>query len=43
LGSEAEIIGDVVVDDDSFVEMVTNLGGRRLVDWITGDQLPRIC
>ncbi|MCH7764787.1 MAG: hydrogenase expression/formation protein HypE, partial [Candidatus Marinimicrobia bacterium] len=43
LGSQAVIIGNVIEDDHSFVEMITQLGGRRLVDWITGDQLPRIC
>ncbi|MFQ6678423.1 MAG: hydrogenase expression/formation protein HypE [Fidelibacterota bacterium] len=43
LGSQSSIIGYVVNDPNSFVEMVTQLGGRRLVDWILGDQLPRIC
>ncbi len=23
--------------------MATRLGGRRIVDWLTGEQLPRIC
>ncbi len=43
LGREAAIIGDVVVDDHGFVEMETTFGGRRLVDWLSGEQLPRIC
>ena len=26
-----------------FVQMETAFGGRRVVDWLTGEQLPRIC
>lgn len=43
LGSEAAIIGQVLADDQCFVQMQTRLGGRRMVDWLTGEQLPRIC
>jgi len=43
LGAEAAIIGTVRADPDRFVEMETALGGRRMVDWIAGEQLPRIC
>jgi hydrogenase expression/formation protein HypE len=43
LGQRAVRIGDVVADDHHFVQMTTGLGGRRIVDWLTGDQLPRIC
>ncbi len=43
LGREAAIIGAVVADDHGFVEMETMFGGRRLVDWLGGEQLPRIC
>ena len=43
LGARAARIGDVVADDHHFVQMTTGLGGRRIVDWLTGDQLPRIC
>jgi len=25
------------------VQLTTTLGGRRIVDWLAGDQLPRIC
>jgi len=25
------------------VQMETAFGGRRVVDWLTGEQLPRIC
>ena len=43
LGREAAIIGEVVADAQSFVEMETVFGGRRLVDWLSGEPLPRIC
>ncbi|HQC72012.1 MAG TPA: hydrogenase expression/formation protein HypE [Candidatus Competibacteraceae bacterium] len=43
LGSEAMLIGEVVADEDRFVDMETLLGGRRLVDWPSGELLPRIC
>lgn len=43
LGREATIIGQVVADDHHFVEMKTIFGGSRLVDWLSGEQLPRIC
>jgi len=43
LGTQAARIGTVVADDHHFVQMTTTLGGRRIVDWLAGDQLPRIC
>lgn len=43
LGQQAVIIGDVLEDAHHFVQMTTKLGGRRMVDWLTGEQLPRIC
>ena len=43
LGCDAALIGEVVRDPDHFVQMTTTLGGRRVVDWLSGDQLPRIC
>jgi len=43
LGVDAAIIGEVVEDSHHFVEMETAFGGRRMVDWLTGEQLPRIC
>ncbi|MBS0396409.1 MAG: hydrogenase expression/formation protein HypE [Proteobacteria bacterium] len=43
LGRDAARIGEVTADPDHFVQMRTALGGRRVVDWLTGDQLPRIC
>ncbi|MFO1324407.1 MAG: hydrogenase expression/formation protein HypE [Burkholderiales bacterium] len=43
LGGDAAIIGEVVADPHCFVQMDTRFGGRRNVDWLTGEQLPRIC
>jgi hydrogenase expression/formation protein HypE len=43
LGVAAARIGTVVADERRFVQMRTRLGGRRIVDWLTGEQLPRIC
>ncbi len=43
LGRDAAIIGRVVEDPERFVTMRTGMGGERVVDWIAGEQLPRIC
>ena len=43
LGREAAIIGEVVADRHGFVQMQTGFGGTRTVDWLAGEQLPRIC
>jgi hydrogenase expression/formation protein HypE len=43
LGAQAAIIGEVVSDPHCFVQVETSFGGRRMVDWLTGEQLPRIC
>jgi hydrogenase expression/formation protein HypE len=43
LGRDASIIGKAVVDDQRFVQMTTAFGGGRIVDWLAGEQLPRIC
>ena len=43
LGREAAIIGKVTAGPPYCVQMQTSLGGFRLVDWLTGEQLPRIC
>ncbi len=43
LGREAAIVGTVLDDDHHFVQMETAFGGRRMVDWLSGEQLPRIC
>ncbi len=43
LGRDAAIVGTVHEDPRHFVQMATCLGGRRMVDWLSGEQLPRIC
>jgi hydrogenase expression/formation protein HypE len=43
LGSEAAIIGEVTDDHPGFVMMKTRVGGKRVVDMLSGEQLPRIC
>jgi hydrogenase expression/formation protein HypE len=43
LGRGAERIGTVTQDSHCFVQMNTRFGGRRVVDWLSGEQLPRIC
>jgi hydrogenase expression/formation protein HypE len=43
LGRDAARIGVVIADAHHFVQMDTRFGGRRVVDWLSGEQLPRIC
>ncbi|HHC71756.1 MAG TPA: hydrogenase expression/formation protein HypE [Thiotrichales bacterium] len=43
LGERATIIGEVTADPHCLVQMETAFGGSRVVDWIAGEQLPRIC
>jgi hydrogenase expression/formation protein HypE len=43
LGRDAADIGEAVADDHHFVQMATSFGGGRIVDWLSGEQLPRIC
>lgn len=43
LARQAALIGEVLEDAHGFVQMTTRLGGRRIVDWLAGEQLPRIC
>jgi len=43
LGKAAAIVGEVVEDSHAFVQMETSFGGSRVVDWLAGEQLPRIC
>jgi hydrogenase expression/formation protein HypE len=42
-GAQAARIGVVHADPHRFVQMRTRLGGRRIVDWLSGEPLPRIC
>jgi hydrogenase expression/formation protein HypE len=43
LGARAARIGTVLADEHRFVQMRTRFGGRRIVDWLSGEPLPRIC
>lgn len=43
LGKQAAIIGEVIEDQHGFVQMETSFGGSRIIDWLAGEQLPRIC
>jgi len=43
LGRDASIIGTVGNWDKGRVTMRTTFGGRRIVDMLVGEQLPRIC
>ena len=43
LGREAAVIGQVVADHAGYVFMKTRIGGNRVVDMLSGEQLPRIC
>ncbi|OGV39299.1 MAG: hydrogenase expression/formation protein HypE [Legionellales bacterium RIFCSPHIGHO2_12_FULL_42_9] len=42
-GLNAAIIGEVVHDPRCFVQLQTSTGGMRMMDWLAGEQLPRIC
>ena len=43
LATEATIIGEVTGEHPGFVLMKTRVGGTRVVDMLSGEQLPRIC
>ncbi|MEM0953722.1 MAG: hydrogenase expression/formation protein HypE [Pseudomonadota bacterium] len=43
LGRDAAIIGEIVEDGMRLVRMTTAIGGERVIDWLHGEQLPRIC
>ncbi len=43
LGKDAAILGEVVEDSHAFVQLETAFGGFRMVDWLAGEALPRIC
>lgn len=42
-GCDAARVGLVTEDPHAIVRMTTRFGGQRVVDWIAGEQLPRIC
>lgn len=43
LGRDAAIIGEVVADHAGKAWLTTGIGGRRIIDMLAGEQLPRIC
>ncbi|MFA6469735.1 MAG: hydrogenase expression/formation protein HypE [Bacteroidota bacterium] len=43
MGRNASIIGTIVKDHPGTVVMKTAIGGSRVVDMLSGEQLPRIC
>lgn len=43
LGERAAVVGEVVEDHPGRVFMTSSIGGNRVVDMISGEQLPRIC
>ena len=43
LGADAAIIGEVIDDPLRLLRMRTVIGGERVIDWLHGEQLPRIC
>jgi len=42
-GSSAAIIGEVTSEHPGKVIMKSRIGGKRVVNYLTGEQLPRIC
>jgi hydrogenase expression/formation protein HypE len=42
-GLESAVIGEVVPNHHGLVVMKTRIGGSRVVDMLSGEQLPRIC
>ena len=43
LGSDAAVIGKVADTNPGIVALETSVGGTRVVDMLSGEQLPRIC
>lgn len=43
LGGEAAVIGEVVAEHPEMVLMRSPIGGKRVVQMLAGEQLPRIC
>ncbi len=43
LGENAQVIATVRKSEQPQVFMKTTFGGKRRVDWLSGEQLPRIC
>jgi hydrogenase expression/formation protein HypE len=43
LGKETKLIGEVQEEPSGMVLLKTSIGGTRIVEMLSGDQLPRIC
>ena len=43
MGKDAVVIGQVMVENPGIVLMKSRVGGTRVVDMLSGEQLPRIC
>ncbi len=43
LGKEASIIGEIVDEHHGRCWLDTGIGGKRIIDMLAGEQLPRIC
>lgn len=43
LGDRAALVGEVVEEPSGMVYVETGIGGRRVLDMLVGDALPRIC
>lgn len=43
LGKDSAVIGEVVDSHNGTVVLKNKIGGKRVVDMLTGEQLPRIC
>ena len=42
-GERAAIVGEVTADNPGLVTLRSRIGGERVVDMLSGEQLPRIC
>jgi hydrogenase expression/formation protein HypE len=42
-GKDAVIIGEVTDEHFGKAWLTTGIGGRRIIDMLAGEQLPRIC
>ena len=42
-GNESKIIGRVIKKSSGHVYLKTKIGGKRIIDMLSGEQLPRIC
>ncbi len=43
LGKDASMIGEITEDYGGKAWLTTGIGGRRIIDMLAGEQLPRIC